>query len=771
MIGAIAGSARRMARLESVLTSLLMMAVSAVTQAQTTVFINELHYDNSGSDTGEAVEIAGPAGADLTGWSVELYNGSNGLVYDTVNLSGTIPDQDNGFGTLSFPRAGIQNGAPDGLALVDPAFTVVQFLSYEGTFKANDGPAAGITSADIGVVESSDTAVGNSLQLTGFGTVFEDFDFAGPSADSFGDVNAGQDFSTAGGVTPISQIQGATHTSPFNGLAVTTTGVVTAVDPNGFYLQDPVGDGDPATSEGIFVFTGSEPPTVTPGDEVSVEGVVSEFQPGGESTNNLTITEIVSPEFTVEGSGKPLPAPVILGVSGRVPPTEVIEDDDFTSFDPAADGIDFYEAVEGMLVTVEDAIVVGPTNGFGEIFTFAGGTFPSGLSERGTLNISPDDFNPERIQIDRDSILSPTSSPEVNVGDSLGDVTGVVSYSFGNYEVLATQAFAPAAEGLQPERTRLCRGRGNATVASFNVLNLDPNDSDGDTDVADGRFDAVAAIIVKNLRLPDIVALQEVQDNDGSDNTAVTAADVTLQELVDAIRAINAVDYAFIDNPFIGDDTSGGQPGGNIRTAFLYNPKRVGLVPGSVATVTDPADQQTNPENPFYESRLPLVATFSFKPTSRRLTVINNHFSSKGGSSPLFGMVQPATFLQEDPSVNGGVGERRAQANALNDYVGGILDRRPRARIVVLGDFNEFEFVSPLEILEQNLYNLTKKLPGDERYTFIFEGNSQSFDHILVSPRLQRQAAIDIVHVNAEFASIPSRASDHDPVVTRLGMW
>jgi predicted extracellular nuclease len=107
----------------------------------------------------------------------------------------------------------------------------------------------------------------------------------------------------------------------------------------------------------------------------------------------------------------------------------------------------------------------------------------------------------------------------------------------------------------------------------------------------------------------------------------------------------------------------------------------------------------------------------------------------------------------------------------LKGLVGGILDRRPRARIVVLGDFNEFEFVSPLEILEQNLYNLTKKLPGDERYTFIFEGNSQSFDHILVSPRLQRQAAIDIVHVNAEFASIPSRASDHDPVVTRLGMW
>ncbi len=165
----------------------------------TSVFINELHYDNSGADTGEGIEVAGPAGTDLSGWSLVLYNGSNGLVYNTVNLSGALPDQDNGFGTLAFFIAGIQNGAPDGVALVDSGGAVVQFLSYEGTFTAQDGPAAGMTSTDIGVSEPSSTPVGESLQLTGAGTVYEDFTWSGPTANTFNAVNSGQSFGGGGG--------------------------------------------------------------------------------------------------------------------------------------------------------------------------------------------------------------------------------------------------------------------------------------------------------------------------------------------------------------------------------------------------------------------------------------------------------------------------------------------------------------------------------------------------------------------------------------------
>jgi predicted extracellular nuclease len=160
------------------------------------VFINEIHYDNTGTDTGEAIEVAGLAGIDLAGWSIVLYNGNGGAPYDTTALSGVIPNQQNGFGTLyfSYPTNGIQNGAPDGLALVDTGGAVVQFLSYEGSFTAVGGPADGMTSTDIGVSERSSTAVGDSLQLTGTGTAYGDFTWTGPISNTFGQVNTGQTF-------------------------------------------------------------------------------------------------------------------------------------------------------------------------------------------------------------------------------------------------------------------------------------------------------------------------------------------------------------------------------------------------------------------------------------------------------------------------------------------------------------------------------------------------------------------------------------------------
>ena len=141
------------------------------------VFINEIHYDNASTDVDEAIEIAGAAGTDLTGWSLVLYNGSNGTVYNTIALSGTIADQQNGFGTVVeiLPTNGLQNGAPDGIALVDNSNIVIQFLSYEGALTATDGPASGQTSTDIGVSESSSTQVGASLQLSGSGTMASDF--------------------------------------------------------------------------------------------------------------------------------------------------------------------------------------------------------------------------------------------------------------------------------------------------------------------------------------------------------------------------------------------------------------------------------------------------------------------------------------------------------------------------------------------------------------------------------------------------------------------
>ncbi len=186
-----------------VLVASLIAVVAAGVSAQTAVFINEIHYDNAGTDVGEAIEVAGPTGTDLTGWSVVRYNGSNGSVYGTDVLSVTIADDCGGYGVVvvSYPSNGLQNGDPDGIALVDASNTVVQFLSYDGTFTATGGPANGMNSNDIGVGETSSTPIGYSLQLVGSGSTYEDFTWALPATDSFGSCNSGQTF-TGGPVGP-----------------------------------------------------------------------------------------------------------------------------------------------------------------------------------------------------------------------------------------------------------------------------------------------------------------------------------------------------------------------------------------------------------------------------------------------------------------------------------------------------------------------------------------------------------------------------------------
>ena len=145
--------------------------------------------------------------------------------------------------------------------------------------------------------------------------------------------------------------------------------------PASFWMQDPTPDTDEATSDGILVFGSGVGALVNVGDQVRVSGRVVEFRPGGETTDNLTTTEITTPGLSVAvlSSGNPLPAPTVVGAGGRVPPSTVIEDDATGSvetsgiFDPAADGIDFYESLEGMRVQVNQALAVGPRNGFGEI--------------------------------------------------------------------------------------------------------------------------------------------------------------------------------------------------------------------------------------------------------------------------------------------------------------------------------------------------------------------------------------------------------------------
>lgn len=162
----------------------LMSLLSTAPIAAADVFISEIHYDNASTDTGEAIEISADTSTDLTGWSVVLYNGSNGAAYNTTALSGIVSADAScgdagGTTVLNYPSNGIQNGAPDGIALVDDSGTVIEFLSYEGSLIAAGGPASGMASTDIGVAESSSTPVGESLQLV-------DGVWSAPSISTFG---------------------------------------------------------------------------------------------------------------------------------------------------------------------------------------------------------------------------------------------------------------------------------------------------------------------------------------------------------------------------------------------------------------------------------------------------------------------------------------------------------------------------------------------------------------------------------------------------------
>jgi hypothetical protein len=580
--------------------------------------------------------------------------------------------------------------------------------------------------------------------------------------------------------TPLSihTIQGASHLSSFAGQSVgNVPGVVTAKRSNGFFMQETAPDADDRTSEGIFVFTSSAP-TVQVGDAVVVRGTVQEFRPGGSGgTANLTTTELSTSNanVTVVSQGNSLPTAVMIGAGGRVPPTTVIEDDatgdveTSGTFDPAADGIDFYESLEGMLVQVPDPVVVGPTNSFGEVVVLANGGAGAGpRTARGGILLRPDDANPERIFLD-DEILREQGAamPLANVGDRLaGAPVGVMDYSFGNFKIQVLQPPTRVVGTIARESTSAAAA-GQLSVATFNVENLDPSDGAA-------KFGALAQIVVNNLRAPDLIALEEVQDNNGATDNGVVDATQTLNTLVQAIQAAGGPVYQFRQIDPV-NDKDGGEPGGNIRVAFLFRTDRglafvdrpggtstsaVGVVAGPTGPQLTTSPGRVDPINPaFNDSRKPLAGEFTFN--GRTFFAVANHFNSKGGDLPLFGHAQPPTRSSEV--------QRHQQAQILHDFVAQIVGADPNARVVVLGDLNDFEFSQTVAIVKAGgiLADLMDDLPLGERYSYVFEGNSQTLDHILVSPGFKAQLTqYDVVHVNAEFAD---QISDHDPQVVRFG--
>ncbi len=555
----------------------------------------------------------------------------------------------------------------------------------------------------------------------------------------------------------IPEIQGDGQFSIYEGEVVTTTGVVTLYSANGrdFWMQDPEGDGDAATSDGIVVDDGGflpGPPQV--GDLIEITAVVEEqqFAPA------LPLTRLDAPSaVTIISSGEPLPAPVPLT---DLPNVSI----------PA--GIDFWEPLEGMLASMSNAPVVAATNAFGEFVALAKKDAKPGsgwfaqtqqilLRDLGDEMV---DYNPERIMVDDTSLPQPII---VQPGDRVRSLVGAVDYTFGNYKLQPADFVIKAHELPKVPVSTRSGPNGSTVITTFNVENLfdlvDNPDKDDESSTPtpeelETKLTKLAMAIEFELELPEIVVLQEVE------NTEIA------QELGDRVNA--AAGTAYVATSF---ETSDGR---GIEVAFLWDADRVSLDDAFQMSGPD-VEAAFGPSSPS-PGREPLVGVFDIGGT--QVTIVGNHFKSKSGDDALFGVNQPPIRVTEI--------QRKAQAQVVRDFVNGILDEDTDALVIVAGDLNDFPFGEPgegpdhpLAILEGGtgevpLYNLVFEEKRAERFSYVFDGNSQVLDHMLVSPGLLASTvAVDFLHFDASFEAgleadptTTIRSSDHDPLEGRFDL-
>ena len=563
---------------------------------------------------------------------------------------------------------------------------------------------------------------------------------------------------SANSLLHIHEIQGATHFSPIEGEMVTgVIGNVTYSSIDGFYMQSQDPDTDPATSEGIWVATSTKS-VVSPGNLVSVAGLVNEYYPGGINGGGLSITQIKLSDLEILATNLALPDPVIIGKNGRNPPNKIIEDDQFVVFDPSTDGIDFYESLEGMLVILYDAIAIAPTDAHGEIGVIVDNGETAGeRSITGGIILQEGDANPERILMD-DAFVP---SPSVKIGTKFPEIVGFIDYSYGNYKLQPIDQYQYT--NANPEPIEIADSSpGQLRIASYNVENLDAKDPDK-------RFEVLADHIVNHLKSPDIIGLQEIQDNNGSYEDKIVDASQTWERIVWAILDVGGPLYEYRDiNPL--RNTDGGEEGGNGRVGFLFRTDTgiefvdrgepdaitgvqvVNSMRGVQLSINPGRIQPNN--SSFVNSRKPLIGEFRFNGDS--FFIINLHLVSKGDDTPLFGYIQPPLEKSEFQRIN--------QVNIIYHFIQELTKLDPNVKLIILGDFNDFQWSDTLLAIKgTSLMDMVSTLPLDEQFTYIFEGNSQALDHILVSEAVADEIVdYEIIHVNTLFPS-RDRLSDHDP--------
>jgi predicted extracellular nuclease len=710
--------------------------------------INEIDYDQPGSDTAEFVEIknTGVGTASLDGVVLELVNGNGGAVYRTIVLPAVALAGGDFFVVCAnaaiTPNCDldvspdtnlVQNGAPDAARLMFDG-AVLDAVSYEGEVPgAVEGSGA---VADLGV--SGEDNKGIARFPDGADADDNSLDFAFVCITP-GNANTDrtEGCTATGPVFEIFEIQGAGTASPFDGQAVSTLdNVVTALDTNGFFIQTPPerADGDAQTSDGLFVFTGGAP-TVAVGDRVDVAGVVDEF---------FNLTELTGAvAVTVASSGNPLPAAVVLDAATPSPTPQVIPD---------------LERFEGMLVSFV-GVATGPSDRFGDVGVVANterAFREPGIEFPGLAGLPVWDGNPEVFEIDPDGLGGANAA--IFSGQAV-TAEGPLTFSFGDYQVLPKTLVL----GTEPELPRAVRARvlGELTIASQNMLRFFDDQDDpatGDPVLSAMEFQDLLgkfSLHVRNvLDAPDVLAVQEVENLN------------VLEQL--------AIQIAVDGGPTYSSFLVEGNDVGGIDVGFMTRDDRI----QALSVTQFLAGLTLSVAGSLLHDRPPLVldAVFQGDGASFPFSVMVLHNRSLGGI--------------DNPSDGPRVRQKRLeQSESIAALVQDIQTTDPELPLVVTGDFNAFQFTDGFvdvvgvirgnpdvallpgqDLVDPDLVNVIEGLDPAKQYSFIFGGSSQVLDHALVSAAaLPSVSGVAYARGNADApnalmddATTPLRVSDHD---------